>query len=45
MVSLGLKVADPVIGLAITLVILHITWESWQTILSTEPGEMLEDEH
>jgi divalent metal cation (Fe/Co/Zn/Cd) transporter len=44
-VSLGLKVADPVIGLAITLVILHITWESWPTISSTEPGEMLDDEH
>ena len=31
-VSIGLDVADPLIGLAITLVILRITWHSWQTI-------------
>ena len=31
-VSIGLDIADPVIGLAITLVILRITWHSWQTI-------------
>jgi cation diffusion facilitator family transporter len=31
-VALGLKVADPLIGLAITVVILRIAWESWQTI-------------
>jgi cation diffusion facilitator family transporter len=31
-VSLGLHVADPVIGLMITLVILKITWDSWQTV-------------
>jgi divalent metal cation (Fe/Co/Zn/Cd) transporter len=31
-VGLGLPRADPIIGLIITLVILHITWESWQTI-------------
>jgi cation diffusion facilitator family transporter len=31
-VSLGLPLADPVIGLVITLVILKITWESWQTV-------------
>ena len=43
-VALGLKLADPIIGLVITLVILRITWESWQTISKTEPGEML-DEH
>jgi cation diffusion facilitator family transporter len=42
-VALGLERADPVIGLAITLLILHITWESWQTISKTEPGEMLDD--
>jgi cation diffusion facilitator family transporter len=43
-VAIGMKLADPIIGLLITLVILHITWESWQTISSTDPGEML-DEH
>jgi divalent metal cation (Fe/Co/Zn/Cd) transporter len=43
-VAAGLKVADPIVGLVITLVILHITWGSWQTISKTDPGEML-DEH
>src|SRR5919204_1848504 len=38
-VALGLKLADPIIGLVITLVILHITWESWQTIANSDPGE------
>ena len=42
-VAVGLKLADPIIGLVITLVILQITWESWQTIASTNPGEMLDD--
>jgi cation diffusion facilitator family transporter len=41
-VSVGLKLADPIIGLLITLVIVRITWESWQTIRSTDPGEMLD---
>ena len=31
-VALGLAIADPLIGLAITLVILRITWHSWQTV-------------
>ena len=31
-VALGLQRADPIIGLAISLVILRVTWESWQTI-------------
>jgi cation diffusion facilitator family transporter len=31
-VALGLDIADPLIGLAITLVILRITWHSWETI-------------
>lgn len=30
--GVGLDVADPLIGLAITLVILRITWRSWRTI-------------
>ena len=34
-VSLGLNIADPLIGLAITLVILKITWDSWHTIRTT----------
>jgi cation diffusion facilitator family transporter len=36
-VALGLDVADPLIGLAITLVILRITWDSWRTITSHPP--------
>ncbi|HEY3186724.1 MAG TPA: cation diffusion facilitator family transporter [Solirubrobacteraceae bacterium] len=31
-VALGAPILDPIIGLAITLMILHITWESWITI-------------
>jgi cation diffusion facilitator family transporter len=31
-VALGLPVADPLIGLAITAVILEITWSSWRTV-------------
>jgi cation diffusion facilitator family transporter len=31
-VAIGVPVADPLIGLAITLVILRITWDSWKTV-------------
>jgi cation diffusion facilitator family transporter len=31
-VALGATIADPIIGLAITLAILRITWESWVTV-------------
>jgi cation diffusion facilitator family transporter len=31
-VALGLPIADPLIGLAITAVILKITWDSWRTM-------------
>ena len=31
-VALGLDIADPLIGLGITLVILKITWDSWHTV-------------
>jgi cation diffusion facilitator family transporter len=31
-VAVGLPIADPIIGLTITLVILRITWESWRTV-------------
>jgi cation diffusion facilitator family transporter len=31
-VTVGADLADPLIGLAITLVILRITWHSWQTV-------------
>jgi cation diffusion facilitator family transporter len=32
LVALGLERADPIVGMAITLVILRITWDSWRTI-------------
>ena len=32
--------ADPLVGLAITLVILKITWDSWRTVRAAEPGEL-----
>jgi cation diffusion facilitator family transporter len=31
-VALGVPIADPVIALVITAMILHITWESWHTV-------------
>ncbi len=30
--AIGLQAADPLIGLAITVVILRITWDSWKTV-------------
>ena len=41
-VSIGARIADPLIGLAITLVILKITLDSWRTVTTTEPGELVE---
>jgi divalent metal cation (Fe/Co/Zn/Cd) transporter len=41
-VSLGAEIGDPIIGLAITLVILRIAWQSWRTVKRTDPGEMIE---
>ena len=35
----GLEVADPLIGLAITLVILRITWDSWRTVRGHRPHD------
>jgi cation diffusion facilitator family transporter len=35
-VGLGAQVADPIVGLAITLVILKITWDSWRTVRAAE---------
>jgi cation diffusion facilitator family transporter len=36
-VALGLDIADPLIGLAITVVILRITWHSWRTVRYVTP--------
>ncbi len=35
-VSLGAPIIDPIVGLAITLVILRITWDSWRTVSARE---------
>lgn len=40
LVWIGLPRADPVMGLVITAVILRITWQSWRTITTSEPGAM-----
>jgi cation diffusion facilitator family transporter len=39
-VSLGVQIGDPLIGLGITLVILRITWQSWRTVSRSEPSDM-----
>jgi divalent metal cation (Fe/Co/Zn/Cd) transporter len=41
-VSLGVEIGDPIVGLAITLVIVKITWDSWRTVSRTDPGELIE---
>jgi cation diffusion facilitator family transporter len=41
-VALGFQIGDPIIGLVITLIILRITWQSWRTVTTTEPGELTE---
>ncbi len=35
-VAAGFRVADPLIGLGITLIILRITWDSWRTVRGHE---------
>jgi len=37
-VALGFDLADPIVGLAITIVILKITWDSWRTVRAAEPA-------
>ncbi|HET9460760.1 MAG TPA: cation diffusion facilitator family transporter, partial [Gaiellaceae bacterium] len=37
-VGLGFDLADPAVGLAITLVILKVTWDSWRTVRDSEPA-------
>jgi cation diffusion facilitator family transporter len=36
-VAAGLPIADPIIGMAITLVIMRIAWESWGTMRGRRP--------
>jgi len=45
-VALGAQIADPIIGLTITLVILKITWDSWNTVRkATIDLEHVGDDH
>ena len=44
-VALGAQTADPVIGVVITVIILRITWQSWRTVSTTQPGAMVEESH
>ena len=41
-VALGAPIADPIIGLLITVVILKVTWDSWHTVSPSEPGELVD---
>jgi cation diffusion facilitator family transporter len=45
MVALGLQIADPIVGLGITLIILHITWESWHEVRHAEIDLEHVDDH
>jgi divalent metal cation (Fe/Co/Zn/Cd) transporter len=40
LVALGAELADLIVGLVITIVILKITWDSWRTVATTEPGDL-----
>ncbi|MBS1891318.1 MAG: hypothetical protein JST59_08495, partial [Actinobacteria bacterium] len=37
-VALGVGIADPLIGMLVTVVILRITWQSFETV-KNDPGE------
>src|SRR5215210_3348920 len=43
-VALGAQILDPLIGLGITVVILRITWQSWQTVRAYD-GQVHEHHH
>jgi cation diffusion facilitator family transporter len=42
-VGVGAEIADPLVGLGITLVILKITWDSWRVVMGTDPGQPVEE--
>jgi cation diffusion facilitator family transporter len=44
-VAAGFELADPIVGLAITSVILKITWDSWRIVSTTDPGEIADEAH
>lgn len=46
LVALGAQIADPIIGLVITLTILRITWEAWHEVRHTEIDlEHIDEDH
>jgi cation diffusion facilitator family transporter len=38
LVAAGLRIADPIVGLLITLLILKITWDSWRVVRADRAG-------
>jgi divalent metal cation (Fe/Co/Zn/Cd) transporter len=38
-VAIGMPIADPLVGLVITAIILRITWESWRTVRHDAPQQ------
>jgi cation diffusion facilitator family transporter len=44
-VALGAPIGDPLIGLAITLAILRITWQSWKTVRSGHVHDPHDEHH
>jgi cation diffusion facilitator family transporter len=44
-VGLGVPIADPIVGLVITLIILHITWQSWHEVRHAEIDLEHVDDH
>ncbi|PWU17771.1 MAG: hypothetical protein C5B48_15570 [Candidatus Rokuibacteriota bacterium] len=40
LVALGVPRADPVVGLAISIIILHVTWSAWRTISAHAPHNL-----
>ncbi len=44
-VALGAPIADPLIGLAITALILRITWQSWHTVRAPRSAEDVHHSH
>jgi divalent metal cation (Fe/Co/Zn/Cd) transporter len=44
-VGLGAKIADPIIGFVMTLVILKITWISWRTVRAATIDPDYVEEH
>lgn len=45
LVALGLPVADPLIGMIVTAVILRITWHSFLTVRDEQPGDPSDESH